>query len=161
MNTDQTPLISLTHEGFNIFMYDCGPRKHLYVEDELIDSLCETGIPYRKFFKQLNLGMFENQEIIKEVLAYKFSMYYGQGYSDNINAWKFLYGDKIAEEIDNITSVLDRQYYCPDNFRVAKVSDENEMAIYRKAKKRGCCGFHDEDYQIMYQRFMIGCNYGH
>jgi len=162
MNINQVPLISFMYEDLSIYVYDCGPQKHLYVGDNLIDTFHDEGsISYVNFLEELNLDMFTNQDLIKKVLVYKFSMYYGDGYYTNADVWGFLYGEEYAAEIGKVTKLLTRQYHYADNFRVAKVGDDAETELYNKARKNGCCGYHDEEYQIMFQTFKIGCNYGH
>lgn len=52
---------------------------------------------------------------------------------------------------------------CGDNFRMARMGNQDEVALYLAAKDRGCCGeveasYYDRDTKLS---FMMGCNYGH
>lgn len=60
-----------------------------------------------------------------------------------------------------------------DNFRVARVGDEEDMDNYLKAMRGGCCGSkdivvsiaitytHKDTTEKFYLEHLLGCNYGH
>ena len=50
---------------------------------------------------------------------------------------------------------------CVDNVRVAYKNDHASLKRYRRAKRRGCCGFFDAHVIIGVRRAKVGCNYGH
>jgi len=57
--------------------------------------------------------------------------------------------------------------FCMDNWRVAKVGNEEEEKLYQEAIKNGCCGFQDAEYTFIdkvtgeKEVFKIGYNFGH
>lgn len=48
-----------------------------------------------------------------------------------------------------------------DNFRYARVDNEEEMAEYDRLVQRGCCGQFDHKFEYEGVKYIIGCNYGH
>lgn len=67
----------------------------------------------------------------------------------------------LNQRINKILYQIKNQYDCVDNFRIANVNNQEEIKIYNKSLKKGCCGFHDEVYDIKGMQIKIGCNYGH
>ena len=62
-------------------------------------------------------------------------------------------------------SMYGEDYYteCGDNFRIARIGNEDEEAVYHARKNKGCCGEIDVSYYDRETKlsFIIGCNYGH
>lgn len=50
---------------------------------------------------------------------------------------------------------------CADNFRFARVGNEDEEFAFNRAIEDGCCGSFNQKLMIGDFEYMIGCNYGH
>lgn len=50
-----------------------------------------------------------------------------------------------------------------DNFRIARIGNTAEEAVYQARKNKGCCGEIDVSYYDRETKlsFLVGCNYGH
>ena len=78
------------------------------------------------------------------------------------------YGEKTGLTIAKLFDSIVTQdpwsggcYYYSDNYRVALKDNLDEVKEYKRAQKKGCCGFFDEEYVINNKTYLIGFNYGH
>lgn len=162
------PLISITHEGFNFFVYDYKTSKHFYIEDELVGSWFDTNkhnlIDWININNNIDLTVFNDKDFILKVLNFKFKMIslcleIPKHYTD----LNFIYGDVTSKEI--VKYCLQQNFYKSykylDNFRITKIGNEEEEELYNMSRKKGCCGYYDEIITIRHVKFKIGFNYGH
>lgn len=70
-----------------------------------------------------------------------------------------------GEWIDKILSYYAEEYegQCFSNTRFCAMDKAGDRKRYKKAKSRGCCGYHDEEvkHPVTQRVFRIGFNYGH
>lgn len=52
-------------------------------------------------------------------------------------------------------------YEYNDNYRLARIDDPFELAVYHYQVGNGCCGYYDDEISIDGVEFKIGFNYGH
>ncbi len=50
---------------------------------------------------------------------------------------------------------------CADNFRFARVGNEEEEFAFNRAAENGCCVAFNQKLMIGDAEYLIGCNYGH
>lgn len=167
MNTQQKPIISFEHEGFNIFVYDCGPNAYFYVEDEMIGQ-CKCNFSFLPWdWKEqvnLNLEMFEDKNRVLDYLSYHVDHWNGRFTFTNINL-AVMYGVELAMKIEKTFTKMmaddPHPYEYSDNHRIAECGNVEQELLYEKARKKGCCGFYDEIMEVDGRHFKVGFNYGH
>lgn len=78
---------------------------------------------------------------------------YGWTKAEIRTAWMHLV--EINHDEDN--------YENTDNLRMARKSNEQEVAEYREAAEKGCCGLYDEELVVegTGETILFGFNYGH
>lgn len=63
--------------------------------------------------------------------------------------------------------VADNDERCVDNYRMARCSNSAQMRRYRRQQANGCCGSFDEVVEMWnikkmrFEKYLVGCNYGH
>ena len=60
----------------------------------------------------------------------------------------------LRRAIDKLTNGL-------DNVRFAQCSKKSEMKRYWRKRAQGCCGFADKYVWVGWNKYLVGCNYGH
>lgn len=110
--------------------------------DKEIDKHVKV-IEGKKYMENTNMTKKEIEEYISEYVANK---------SANViqTIIEYLYVAVNEEDVENV-----------DNFRIAKLDDLKEMAIYEKLKEDGCCGSSDNIIDTPDGKYMVGFNYGH
>lgn len=70
-------------------------------------------------------------------------------------------GDDFTEWLEyQFTQLTTGVQYC-DNFRVAKVGDDEQEKAYDEARANGCCGYCDVTRNYKGEPYRLGFNYGH
>jgi hypothetical protein len=52
-------------------------------------------------------------------------------------------------------------YECADNFRYARKSNAEEMAVFEQKDREGCCGSYVREIEVGDETIIFGFNYGH
>jgi len=71
------------------------------------------------------------------------------------------YGASIGLTLSAAIRTASEGRDCVDNLRWARKDNAPDRRRYRKAKARGCCGFHDDQITIDGKVYFYGFNYGH
>ncbi|ATN92798.1 hypothetical protein QGX11_gp035 [Pseudomonas phage PPSC2] len=70
--------------------------------------------------------------------------------------------EKYPEALEELNYQIARNNLdCADNYRIAIVGNDEQMADYEDKRAHGCCGDFDIRVTIGENKFDIGCNYGH
>lgn len=80
----------------------------------------------------------------------------------HFEAWPEPLKSKVQERIDAMEAdeSHDINDY-GDNWRICRMANAEEVAIYEEALKNGCCGYPDEVFEIDGVKIKFGFNYGH
>lgn len=137
-----------------------------YYSEEESNALESRWWDYILPTSESNIKVIEEYEALyKEYKQYKqvLELLNEDGSNGTLEFLSELYGKEVAGKIlaraKNI--VKSENLYYPDNFRVAAVLNVEQMEIFYKKQRGGCCGRFDEQFDIGGVKFMIGFNFGH
>lgn len=71
------------------------------------------------------------------------------------------YGIFVTRKLNSFFDEQSKSHEFMDNFRVAKKDSPEDVKQYKALRKKGCCGFFDEELEIEGETYLVGFNFGH